>query len=363
MSTKRITATSLIEQMGLTEREILQRLHQFDFTEKSSEILRSAAKPISIHIPEIIENFYEIQLEDKEIATIIGDSDTLSRLKGSLSVYVSQLFSGNYNLAYANTRLRIGKVHKRMGVTPKLYISTLSHLQGLLDRHIQEIYSGDHCQDVLSALHKILLFDSQLVFEAYIDSFLTEMEAAEQEVANYAEKLEIKVNTMTRQLHDLSTKDSLTGLYNHRSVFEYLQREISISKRYDLPLCLAYFDLNKFKAVNDTHGHATGDQVLKSVGASILKIIRAVDIPCRYGGDEFCIIMPRTTLVESRLVLERLAVEFNTHENYGVSFSTGIVQTPIGEVVSGEDLIKQADKKMYAAKAKSKESPGHQIEM
>lgn len=355
---------TLMEQMKISERDIGQRMHMFDFTDDDISSLVSCAPFIRNNLEAIVDEFYESQLSVSEIAMIIGDADTLGRLKMIMSRYIPDLFSGHYDESYVNSRLRIGKVHKRLSVSPKLYMASLSSLQTILDGYLDRFNteSGDvDGEKIKEALHKILLFDAQLIFDAYIDTFMTEVDSAKIEVERYASKLEVKVAVLTRQLHDFSTKDSLTDLYNQRAFQDFLKRECAVAERHTLPLCLIYFDLNGFKGLNDTRGHLAGDSLLKEVGAAMYEALRTVDIPCRYGGDEFCIIMPRTDVDQATIACERLIEIFTAQRSFDISFSLGIAQTGPGDVATPEDLVRAADGLMYEAKLKSKTSPGFQI--
>lgn len=124
---------------------------------------------------------------------------------------------------------------------------------------------------------------------------------------------------------------------------------------------LIYFDLDGFKALNDTRGHLAGDTLLKEVGAAMFEALRTVDIPCRYGGDEFCVIMPRTDVAQAKVACERLIECFCERRSYDISFSVGIAQTGPDEIAPPEDLVRAADGLMYEAKLKSKQTPGFQI--
>jgi len=276
--------------------------------------------------------------------------------------YITTLFKADFNESYINGRLRIGKIHKELSVTPRLYMSGIANLQTVLDRHI-EAMSGDGTdgEAVKDALHKALLFDTQLVFDAYIDTYQQEMEQARAEVDRYASSLELRVETLTRQLHEQSIRDSLTGLYNRRTFHSTLEHELNVARRFELPLCLVYFDINRFKAVNDSHGHEAGDAVLRQVGESLHSVTRSVDIGCRYGGDEFCIIMPRCEIDNAIAPLQRLIERFDSVCQHDVTFSVGVVQSGPTDFEDAQALINQADARMYAAKAKAHESPGHHM--
>lgn len=132
-----------------------------------------------------------------------------------------------------------------------------------------------------------------------------------------------------------------------------------MAERHKLSFVLAYIDLNNFKIVNDLHGHHVGDEVLGKLGQSLLSVTRSVDVPARYGGDEFCIIMPRTTLNEVSVPLRRLCRNFEARCSYPVTLSIGVVQVGPTHFKEPEELIQNADAMMYEAKQKAHRDGGH----
>ncbi|MBR6162492.1 sensor domain-containing diguanylate cyclase [bacterium] len=157
-----------------------------------------------------------------------------------------------------------------------------------------------------------------------------------------------------------ATLDALTGLNNRRQFEIRLSQEIATTKRKNTPLCAMMIDVDYFKKVNDTYGHNVGDFVLKTVAQLITNEIREYDIPCRYGGEEFFVILPQTTLEEASLVAQRLR---KTIENYKINFEdndtkqvkTLKVTISIGvskyeNDISAEDFSNNADKALYEAK-------------
>jgi hypothetical protein len=123
----------------------------------------------------------------------------LARLRSAQRHYILDLFSGLYDLEYVNNRLRIGLVHKRIGVEPKLYLSAIYTLQALLHRTIEA--SGDaEAAAIIMALDKLMMFDVTLVFETYIRSLVSEIETAKAKSEQYAHSMEEKVKERTLQL-------------------------------------------------------------------------------------------------------------------------------------------------------------------
>jgi diguanylate cyclase (GGDEF)-like protein len=134
-----------------------------------------------------------------------------------------------------------------------------------------------------------------------------------------------------------------------------LQDEISRSQRYGASLALAIIDLDEFKAINDIHGHATGDAILRSYAIDVLTVLRHHDLVARYGGEEFAILMPNTTREGAVAAIEKVrsralqaVCEFQGRDFKLPTFSTGIALYVVGE--SHTDLIDRADRALYRAK-------------
>jgi len=155
------------------------------------------------------------------------------------------------------------------------------------------------------------------------------------------------------QLEQLSRQDGLTGLTNQNTFYEHLKRELNSCERHQEELSLIYFDLNNFKNVNDTDGHQEGDKILKAVSDAILQSIREVDIGSRYGGDEFCIILPRTSQEVAVEIMDRIIITFKSLQDKNITFSIGITSVNPDCVVDVNSLVKEADALMYQSKEKS----------
>ena len=155
------TDQTLLEQMCITEPEIARRKELLGFTDDDAKLLMSCKALVEEHIDSIVSEFYERQTAVDEIALLIGDADTLSRLHQAQRAYVLSLFEGYYDLHYVNKRLRIGLVHKRIGVEPKLFLAAIKTLKdtiaGALDRHVAD---KPQLAGIASALEKLLYFDT-----------------------------------------------------------------------------------------------------------------------------------------------------------------------------------------------------------
>ena len=341
---------SLADQMHLDDMEIDRRKELLGFSQTDVEALARAKPLILEDLDEIVDEFYGKQTAIDEIALIIGDLETLRRLRAAQSAYIADLFSGYYDIEYVNNRLRIGLVHKRIGVEPKYYLSAIKVLKDILRRVLKEKISDREVgAAALEALDKLLILDTEFVFDTYIRSMLSEIEAAKDKALRYARVLEDKVAERTQELARLSRVDALTGLLNKRAFMEEARLQIARSKRASTVVSVIYLDVDGFKEINDTQGHYNGDRALQSIGAVFADVIRETDIAGRYGGDEFCVILPSTDYAGAEKLAERLSRK--TETAVGTSLSVGIASTGPDVHDTLDELLQRADRLMYATKA------------
>lgn len=173
-------------------------------------------------------------------------------------------------------------------------------------------------------------------------------------------KAELALAESERRYRELSTVDELTGLFNKRYFNKHMALEVERAKRHRHSLCLLLFDIDNFKHHNDTYGHADGDLVLARLGKVIAGAVRINDIPCRYGGEEFTIILPEINGDQAIVVAERIRARFaaevfepNPGERVSKTVSIGIAQYRLGE--NGQSLLERADHNMYQAKQTGKD--------
>jgi diguanylate cyclase (GGDEF)-like protein len=150
--------------------------------------------------------------------------------------------------------------------------------------------------------------------------------------------------------HD-ATHDPLTGLLNRRSFDAVLEQALARSRRYGWSFSLAMLDLNGFKALNDRHGHAAGDQVLQRIGGVLRSSMRAGDVAARIGGDEFAMLLNRSGDAAGRILAARVASVVNQELAWaGIGFAVGVATAP-AESVEADELSRLADARLYEAKA------------
>lgn len=154
--------------------------------------------------------------------------------------------------------------------------------------------------------------------------------------------------------------DDLTGLYNGRYFFEQVEYEVERSRRYLTPFSLVFFDLDRFKTVNDTYGHLVGSRLLTEVGGLVQKLIRRTDKAARYGGDEFVVLLPQTEKHGAHSLALKLNAAIQMHEFFSdggeilnVTGSFGVATFP-DDACSTKELIAASDKAMYLAKERGR---------
>ena len=156
------------------------------------------------------------------------------------------------------------------------------------------------------------------------------------------------------RLSELAISDPLTGCYNRRYFYEMAQAYFSQMQRSTRPLSVVMIDLDHFKNINDTYGHAQGDRVLQKVAAACKSRIRGPDVFARYGGEEFVMVLPETDLPDAQLVAERLrlAIEQLRSEldDIPVSASIGVAMAAGETGMTLEVLLRRADEAMYRSK-------------
>ncbi len=178
------------------------------------------------------------------------------------------------------------------------------------------------------------------------------------------ERNAVKVELINEILSDITNKfidihhraltDQMTGFVNRHFLNEFLKKTMRISLRYGHSLSLAIIDIDCFKNINDAFGHNTGDMVIKSIAEIIKRNIRSSDVVSRYGGDEFIIVFPTTKLTDAKMVMERIKqavkeYDFGNGLRSGISYGLADLK---GKHKLFEDLIKDADDKLYQAKQK-----------
>lgn len=160
------------------------------------------------------------------------------------------------------------------------------------------------------------------------------------------------------KVRSMAIRDGLTGLYNYRYFWEVLHREVELARRYRHPLSLLFLDIDDFKKVNDTLGHQVGDLVLKALGTYLQAAVRQADLVCRYGGEEFVILLAETDSREALISAERLRLGISqltlALPEQELHFTVSIGVAKLEPEMDGDNLVKAADAALYRAKKAGK---------
>ena len=165
-------------------------------------------------------------------------------------------------------------------------------------------------------------------------------------------KLQKELHAQQKQMETLAFTDPLTALFNRTYMDMAMQREMERTRRSNSPLGLLLIDLDFFKRVNDTYGHEVGDEVLREFGALLKNKIRSYDVPCRFGGEEFCVLLPGSSASNVVTVAERIrkACEDRTFSSKKIRQTISIGTSVFPELSREHSLVSDADKALYSAK-------------
>jgi diguanylate cyclase (GGDEF)-like protein len=199
--------------------------------------------------------------------------------------------------------------------------------------------------------------------ETLMDTFAKMLATIEQQAAEinqYALRLNSaykEIETSNARLKEFSFKDEVTGLYNRRFFSIRLEEEVSRYRRFDHPVSVVLLDLDGFKAVNDELGHGAGDETLRGMAEILLKHSRGINVICRYGGDEFAVLLVETSKAGAREYADRIRYVLSSRRfSHGrrATASFGIASLPEDVTPSPDELIRAADEALYAAKRAGK---------
>ena len=189
---------------------------------------------------------------------------------------------------------------------------------------------------------------------------LGKIEEQGNEINDFAQRLETAYKELefnNARLKEFSFKDEVTGLYNRRFFSIRLEEEVSRYRRFNHPVSVMLIDLDGFKDVNDELGHGAGDATLRDMADILLKYSRGINVICRYGGDEFAVLLVETSKAGARLYADRIRQVLATYpfaNGRRVTASFGIAALPEDVAPAADDLIRAADEALYAAKRAGK---------
>ncbi|WZL72387.1 GGDEF domain-containing protein [Clostridiaceae bacterium 35-E11] len=181
---------------------------------------------------------------------------------------------------------------------------------------------------------------------------------SKQELIKVLKQKDETIKTLNKEINKLkyyASIDGMTKTFNRRAGMEILEEKMRMTKIYKQPLSICFIDIDQFKKINDTFGHAFGDKLLIDISRILKYNIRKVDIVFRIGGDEFIIIFPNTTRKQAVKVWNRICEKISEINKYGlyqydISLSCGFSEYDSNSEISVEDLVKNADREMYKKK-------------
>lgn len=297
------------------------------------------------NVDAIVDSFYDALVGIEVFNDIVSKHSDAARLKETQRHYLLGMGVDFGKPQYFEERLRIGSVHQNIGVPQSLYQCTFRLLQCLLIQYIPRETRSDESSfdEMIQFILKITALDMSLAVECYCASKVFGLEKSLESACGERERF-----------HHLAVTDSLTELHNHSYSRRCLTESLRRARADGSPLCVIMADLDHFKEINDRYGHLVGDQVLRIAAARMTSGARAGDEICRYGGEEFLLILQNTDIREGTDVAERVRTRINSDAMHGkdaeinVSLSLGIAQARESDNV--DSLIERADAALYSAK-------------
>ncbi|MEG2783397.1 MAG: GGDEF domain-containing protein [Lachnospiraceae bacterium] len=258
--------------------------------------------------------------------------------------FIITIVHGDFIITYAACSLPV--------VLTTLYgsrrLTSITAFVGFVTQYISAYFIHWNPDVVRSQFFSLeIIFSLFLLCAAYAFSMITMKLENEKQISVVERELELQ------QLKHLVSRDDLTGMFNRLALRDHFSQ---LEKNHTKPYFFAMIDVDRFKSINDTWGHTTGDQVLSTLGGIFLEIESDTILPFRYGGDEFCVIMTDTALLKAMETCNYLLERFEQHlppEMYQKGFSLSIGLALNNGDLSPSQLIQRADAALYECKAKS----------
>jgi diguanylate cyclase (GGDEF)-like protein len=303
------------------------------------------AKVLATNREAIIEAFHEFILSKPEMMAYVHDPEMLERLKQNHADYIDTLGVDYGSSEYFENRLQIGVSHARIDLPLGFYLAANRLLVDLIMRCFPPdiVKKPEHCLNLSRFVNRIINLDMSLAIEIYHRTEVQDLENSVHDLMNERENL-------TNQVQ----RDALTQLASRQYLLDNLSlvMQQAAGMRNDLTVAMA--DLDHFKQINDTLGHLVGDRVLKEVAHRIATSVRDKDLIGRYGGEEFLLIFPETSLEVAQQVAQRIRQHVGgtpihlPEHSIPITISIGLTHFKRDDTL--ESLLQRADEAMYAAK-------------
>jgi diguanylate cyclase (GGDEF)-like protein len=321
-------------------------LRYVGWTERDAANVGTIVEAIERSAETIVERFYRHLDGFGEMSALLGDGARRRRLMETQTAYLLSLGRDMGSLAYLDERLAIGHAHESVGLATRWYIGAYAVLEPLIAEALARALGVETAayRACLETVRKIIHIDSVLALEAYQDAAHARQDALMRDL-----------ETARRRLEDLVRHDALTGVAARREVETLLEAEHRRGLRFGHALSVLFVDIDHFKAINDAHGHAVGDDALCHVARTLAGALRSADVVGRWGGEEFVVGLVECEPDEAWTIAERMrrAVAASPLDlgaaRVAITVSVGLACGPRrGEAAT--DLIARADRAMYEAK-------------
>jgi diguanylate cyclase (GGDEF)-like protein len=227
---------------------------------------------------------------------------------------------------------------------------------GVKQTGVRILLPVDNSKDKIFLVNAVPILDAKGSSQGTIAVFedITELETKSRLLEEMIEQLaatQVAIENKNKELTYLATRDPLTNCYNRRALYEHLDGKFDGARVSDAEFSCIMADIDFFKKVNDTYGHAAGDEVIKMAANSLREMVRDMDMVARFGGEEFCVILPGAPLEQAQLIAERCREKIEAKSTNGVKVtgSFGVTSIRMG-ANSASQLIQQADEALYYSK-------------
>lgn len=372
---QRIADYPLYVEGGLAVDDYLAEWHQMLWVAAVSALL------LFLSLSLVLIRLLRAENEEEAIAGKLAESEARYRMLAENShdvIWTLDIRSRRYTYVSPSITDMCGYLPEEVvgqSIDARLTPESASRLARDIDQRLRRIAAGDKTANVVVAELEQVCKDGDVISTEVVSSYLLDADGVAHTILgitrNVSERkaAELALRETNRQLHarieeigrlqvalqELAVRDSLTGLYNRRYLDETLEREVSRARREGNPLSLVMLDIDYFKRVNDTYGHQVGDEALRMLATTLLADIRTEDVACRYGGEEFLILLPNMPLETAmqraeawRKAIEELSIALG---NFHITFtiSLGVASYP-EHGKTPDDLTRCADQALYHAK-------------